>query len=185
MGSVGATNCGTTPLRSHRTYRISPHPGGVSELMGGGPPRLLRAAVPLDVAVVLTSFPPREPTCRLADKGRLGSLGGWRAGLCAPAAAYPPLLHTRVRRTGERIRHGSRLGKASLCPPPRGVLPRPHEAPWLVRGHVMGIRVCTGKGYTGLPLTWVAWGIACHACTHTQLLLKYTRHGIIRYLSGR
>ena len=94
MGRVGATNCGTTPLRSHRTYRISPHPGGVSELMGGGPPRLLRAAVPLDVAVVLTSFPPREPTSGLADKGRLGSLGGWRTGLSAPVAAYPPLLHT-------------------------------------------------------------------------------------------
>ena len=71
-----------------------PHPGGVSELIEGGPPRLRRAAVPLDLAVVLTSFPPREPTCRLADKGRLGSLGGWRAGLCTPAAAYPPLLHT-------------------------------------------------------------------------------------------
>ena len=71
-----------------------PHPGGVCELIGGGPPRLLRAAVPLDMAVVLTSFPPKEPTCRLANKGRLGSLGGWRAGLYAPAAAYPPLLHT-------------------------------------------------------------------------------------------
>ena len=77
MGSVGATNCGTTPLRSHQTYRDLPHPGGVCELIGGGPPRLLRAAVPLDMAVVLTSFPPKEPTCRLVDKGRLGSLGGW------------------------------------------------------------------------------------------------------------
>ena len=94
MGRVGATNCGTTPLRSRRTYRISPHPGGVSELMQGGPPRLLRAAVPLDLAVVLTSFPPREPTSGLADKGRLGSLGGWRTGLWAPVAAYPPLLPT-------------------------------------------------------------------------------------------
>ena len=71
-----------------------PHPGGVSELMQGGPPRLLRAAVPLDLAVVLTNFPPREPTSGLADKGRLGSLGGWRTGLSAPVAAYPPLLHT-------------------------------------------------------------------------------------------
>ena len=94
MGSVGATNCGTTPLRTHQTYRICPTPGGVSGAYRGGPPRLRRAAVLLDMAVVLTSFPPREPTCRLADKGRLGSLGGWRAGLCAPAAAYPPLLHT-------------------------------------------------------------------------------------------
>ena len=71
-----------------------PHPGGVSELMMGRPPRLLRAAVRLDLAVVLTSFPPREPTSGLADKGRLGSLGGWRTGLLAPVAAYPPLLHT-------------------------------------------------------------------------------------------
>ena len=71
-----------------------PHPRGVSELIEEGPPRLLRAAVPLDLAVVLTSFPPREPTSGLADKGRLGSLGGWRTGLSAPVAAYPPLLPT-------------------------------------------------------------------------------------------
>ena len=43
----------------------------------------------------------------------------------------------------------------------------------------------TGKGYTGLPRARVAWGIACHACTDTQVLLEYTKHGIIRYLSGR
>ena len=60
------------------------------ELIRGGPPRLLRAAVPLDVAAVLTSFPPREPTCRLADNGRLGSLGGVANRLMRPGRRLPP-----------------------------------------------------------------------------------------------
>ena len=93
MGSVGATNL-VAPNHRVRTERtaFSPTPGGSVELMQEDRPIYLGAG-PLDVAV-LDNFSPREPTSRLADKGRLGSLGGWRAGLSAPAAAYPPLLHT-------------------------------------------------------------------------------------------
>ena len=76
MGSVGATNCGTTPLRTHRTYRICHTPGGVSELIGGGPPRLLRAAVRSDVAVVLTVFPPGSRRQGWPTRADLAPWGG-------------------------------------------------------------------------------------------------------------
>ena len=79
-GAWGSQPGGTTPPRPHRTYRILPHPGGVSGAYQRGRPVYVGPR-PLRHGCVLDSLPPREPTSRLADKGRLGSLGGWRAGL--------------------------------------------------------------------------------------------------------
>ena len=87
MGSVGATNCGTTPLRSHRTYRILPHPGGVGGAYPGGPPRLRRAAVRSDVAVVLTVFPPGS---RLQGWPTRANLAPWGGGEPAYEPRPPP-----------------------------------------------------------------------------------------------
>ena len=134
-GAWGQPTGGTTPPRSHRTYRILPHPGGVGGAYPGGPPRLLRAAVRSDVAVVLTVFPPGSRRQGWPTRADLAPWGGGEPAYVPRPPPTPLCYILGVRRTGERIRHGSRLGKASLCPPPRGVLPRPHEAPRWVRGH--------------------------------------------------
>ena len=79
-------------VRTERTA-FCPTPGGSVELIQEDRPVYVG---PRSAPTWLCSrqFSPQGADSRLADKGRLGSLGGWRAGLCAPAAAYPPLLHT-------------------------------------------------------------------------------------------
>ena len=154
MGSVGATNCGTTPLRSHRTYRICPTPGGSVSLSGGTAPSTSGRG-PARLGCGLDQFSPQRADIRAGRQGPTWLPGGVANRLIGPGRRLPPFATyiEYVRRTGERIRHGSRHRVASSCPPPRGVLPRPHEAPWLVRGHAMGTRVYTGRGkrvYPGL-----------------------------------
>ena len=95
MGSVGATNLvAPTTASAPDVPHFAPPRGGRWSLCRRTAPSINTSGPVRSDVAVLDSFPPREPTSRLADKGRLGSLGGWRAGLSAPAAAYPPLLHT-------------------------------------------------------------------------------------------
>ena len=94
MGSVGATTWWHhTTAFAPNVPHFSPPRGGRWSLSKGTAPSTSGRG-PLRRGCGLDRFPPREPTSGLADKGRLGSLEGWRAGLSAPAAAYPPLLHT-------------------------------------------------------------------------------------------
>ena len=76
MGSVGATNCGTTPLRSHRTYRISPHPGGVGGAYQGGTAPSTSGRGLLRRGCGLDNFPPREPTQGWPTMADLAPRGG-------------------------------------------------------------------------------------------------------------
>ena len=187
IGSVGATKL-VAPNHRVRTERTAfcPTPGGSVELIQGDRPVYVGPRSRSDVAVVLTIFPPGSRP-RAGRQRPTWLPGGVASRLMCPGRRLPPFATyiVCVRRTGERIRHGSRHRVASSRPPPRGVLPRPRQGTSKGERARVWVYGCTGKGYTGLPRARVAWGIACHACTDTQLLLEYTKHGFIRYLSGR
>ena len=130
---------GTKPPRPHRTYRISPHPGGVGGAYAGGPPHLPRGRS-APTWLFSTDFTPQGADIKAGRQGPTWLPGGLASRLIGPGRRLPPFATYMVcvRRTGERIGHGSRHRVASSCPPPCGVLPRPHEAPRRVRGHAYG-----------------------------------------------
>ena len=71
---------------------FAPPRGGLVELMGVDRPIYLGAG-PLRRGCP-RQFYPQGADVRAGRQGPTWLLGGWRAGLSAPAAAYPPLLHT-------------------------------------------------------------------------------------------
>ena len=153
MGSVGATNWWhhITAFAPNVPHFAPPRGGQWSLSRGTAPSTSGRG--PLRRGCGLDSFPPREPTIKAGRQGPTWLPGGVANRLIGPGRRLPPFATyiEYVRRTGERLSMVAGVDKASLCPPPRGVLPRPHEAPWLVRGHAMGIRVCTGRGIRVYP----------------------------------
>ena len=145
MGSVGATTWWhhTTASAPNVPHFAPPRGGGAYAV---GPPHLPRGRS-APTWLFSTVFPPGSRHQGWPTRADLAPWGGGEPAY-QPRPPPTPLCYIhRVRRTGERIGHGSRHRVASSCPPPCGVLPRPHKAPRRVRGHAYG---CTGLRVKGI-----------------------------------